>query len=80
MLSITTEFLDCCCQGTTEISFSTIVMAHLKLASTFPHPASPATFRSSHCQPAPYPSSETMRKRYPGGSHILRSTDQAFGQ
>jgi hypothetical protein len=86
MLSTTTEFLDCCCQGMTEVSFSTILMtqlnltAHSKLVSTFPHPASPANLRSSHSQSAPCPSSGTMSKRYPGGSPILLLTNQASGQ
>lgn len=86
MLSITTEFLDCCCQGMTEASFSTILItqlnltAHLKLVSTFPHPASPANLQNSHSQSAPCPSSGTMSKRYPGGSPILLLTNQASGQ
>lgn len=86
MLSITTEFLDCCCQGMTKVSFSSILMtqvdltAHSKLVSTFPHPASPANLQSSHSQSAPCLSSGTMSKRYPGGFPILLSTNQAFGQ
>lgn len=86
MLSITTESFDCCCQGMTEVSFSTIfmtqlnLMAHSNLVSTFPHPASPANLRSSHSQSAPCPSSGTMSKRYPGGCPILLLTNQASGQ
>ena len=86
MLSITTEFFDSCCQGMTEVSYSVILItqlnltAHSKLVSTFPHPASPANLGSSHSQSAPYPSSGTMSKRYPGGSPILLLMKQASGQ
>jgi hypothetical protein len=86
MLWITTEFLGCCCQGTTEGFIASIYMTQLnltadsKLVSTFPHPASPAKLRSCHSQSAPCPSSGTMRKRYPSGCHILPLTNQVSGQ